>query len=154
MQEIKAVADQLKRAYEGEAWHGPSLKEILADVTAEQAARRPIAGAHSIWEIVLHIAAWEGTVRARLEGEYLLEPSEGDWPAVGETGEESWKEALTKLESNHMKLRESVARLDGARLFEPLAEGKPSSYFTLHGIIQHDLYHAGQIALLKKAATP
>jgi uncharacterized damage-inducible protein DinB len=151
MQEIRAIADQLKRAYEGEAWHGPSLKEILADVTAEQAARRSVAGAHSIWEVVLHIAAWEGTVRARLEGEYLVEPLEGDWPAVEETGDSAWRETLQKLESNHMKLREAIARLDGARLFEPLAEGMPSAYYTLHGIIQHDLYHAGQIAVLKKA---
>jgi uncharacterized damage-inducible protein DinB len=151
MQEIKAIADQLKRAYEGEAWHGPSLKEILADVTAKRATRRPIESAHSIWEIVLHIAAWEGVVRARLEGEYLLEPAEGDWPVVEETGESAWTEALQRLDSNHMSLREAVARLDAVRLFEPLAEGKPSAYFTLRGVIQHDIYHAGQIALLKKA---
>lgn len=151
MKEIKGIADQLKRAYEGEAWHGPSLKEILADVTAGQAARRPIQSAHSIWEIVLHIAAWEAAVRARLEGEYLAEPAEGDWPAVEDASEASWKAALAKLEGGNMKLRESIARLDGARLFEPLAEGKPSAYFTLHGVIQHGLYHAGQIAMLKKA---
>jgi uncharacterized damage-inducible protein DinB len=151
MQEFKGIADQLKRAYEGQAWHGPSLKEILAGVTAEQAARRPVTGAHSIWEIVLHIVAWEGVVRVRLEGEYLNEPSEGDWPAVEDTSESAWTETLAKLESNHMRLREAIAPLDAARLFEPLAEGKPSAYFTIHGIIQHDLYHAGQIALLKKA---
>jgi uncharacterized damage-inducible protein DinB len=151
MHEIKGIADQLKRAYEGQAWHGPSVKEILADVTAEQAARRPIAGAHSIWEIVLHIAAWEAAVRVRLEGEYLDEPSEGDWPTVEVTSEAAWSETLAKLESNHMMLREALARLDAARLFEPLAEGKPSAYFTIHGVIQHDLYHAGQIAVLKKA---
>ena len=151
MQEVKAISDQLRRAYEGQAWHGPSLKEILADVTAEQAARHPFAGAHNIWEIVLHIAAWEGVVRSRLEGDYLLEPAEGDWPAIEDSSEASWKETLAKLESNHMKLRETIARLDGERLFEPLAESKPSAYFTLHGVIQHDLYHAGQIALLKKA---
>ena len=151
MQEVKAIADQLKRAYEGQAWHGPSIKEILADVTAEQAARRPVAGGHSIWEIVLHITAWEGAVRSRLEGDYLQEPAEGDWPAIDDGGEASWRETLARLESTHMKLRETVQRLDGARLFEPLAEGKPSAYFTIHGIIQHDLYHAGQIALLKKA---
>jgi uncharacterized damage-inducible protein DinB len=151
MREIRAIADQLKRAYEGEAWHGPSLKEILADVTAEQAARHPIRSAHSIWEIVLHIVAWEGAVRQRLEGEYVVEPAEGDWPAVGDTTEAAWQESLAILESNHMRLREAIDRLDGARLFEPLAEAKPSAHFTLHGIIQHDLYHAGQIAMLKKA---
>ena len=151
MKEVKAIADQLKRAYEGQAWHGPSIKEILADVTAEQAASRPVAGAHSIWEIVLHIIAWEGAVRSRLEGDYVTDPAEGDWPAVDDSSEASWRETLARLESNHMKLRDTIARFDGERLFDPLAEGKPSAYFTIHGIIQHDLYHAGQIALLKKA---
>ncbi|HEX8184215.1 MAG TPA: DinB family protein [Blastocatellia bacterium] len=151
MKELKAIEDQLKRAYEGEAWHGPSIKEILAGVTAEQASRHRITGSHNIWEIVLHIAAWEGAVRRRLEGDYVSEPAEGDWPTIDDTSEASWRETLAKLESNHMKLRETIAGLDGERLFEPLAEGKPSAYFTLHGIIQHDLYHAGQIALLKKA---
>src|SRR5215216_1681753 len=145
------IKDQLKRAYEGEAWHGPSLKEILKDVTAQQAARQPIAGAHSIWEIVLHIAAWEAAVRSRLEGDYVLEPAEGDWPAVDDKGEAAWRETLARLENNHMKLREAVSAFANERLFEPLAEGKPSAYFTLHGLIQHDLYHAGQITLLKKA---
>jgi uncharacterized damage-inducible protein DinB len=151
MQEIDRIVDQLKRAYEGEAWHGPSLKEILADVTAERAARQPIAGAHSIWEIVLHIAAWEGAVRSRLEGDYVQEPAEGDWPAVEDTGEAAWEATLAHLESVHMRLRDTIARLDSERLFQALAEGKPSAYFTIHGVIQHDLYHAGQIALLKKS---
>jgi uncharacterized damage-inducible protein DinB len=151
MRDLKMIRDQLKRAYEGGAWHGPALKEILRDVTAEQAARQPIAGAHSIWEIVLHIAAWEAAVRSRLEGDYVLEPAEGDWPAVIDKSEAAWGETLAKLESNHMRLRDAVSAFAGERLFEPLAEGKPSAYFTLHGVIQHSLYHAGQITLLKKA---
>jgi hypothetical protein len=60
MSEIHRIADQLKRSLEGEAWHGPALRELLSGVTAKQAAARPLAGAHSIWEIVLHIIGSEG----------------------------------------------------------------------------------------------
>jgi uncharacterized damage-inducible protein DinB len=150
MSEVKRIASQLRRAYEGRAWHGPSLKEILGGVTAEQAASRPLTQAHSIWEIALHIMAWESAVLKRIEGEYVEEPDEGDWPAVEDASESAWQAALATLEDKHMKLRAAVARLEDGRLNEPLAEGKPSAYFTLHGVIQHTLYHAGQIALLKR----
>jgi len=150
MSEVQRISDQLKRAYEGEAWHGPSLKEILAGVSADQAARRPVPTAHSIWEIVLHIAAWDGVVCDRLHGNYLSDPAEGDWPAAAETTDEAWAAALEALGANHLKLRKAIASLNEADLDKPLAPGKPSAYVTLHGVIQHDLYHGGQIALLKK----
>jgi uncharacterized damage-inducible protein DinB len=151
MSEIARIGSQLKRAFEGEAWHGPSLKELLAGVTAEQAAARPLAGSHSIWEIVLHIAAWEGVARRRLEGETALIPSEEDWPTVSDTSETAWLEALTKLESGHRQLRATLRQLTDADLDKIVAGQQYSFYFLLHGVIQHDLYHAGQIALLKKA---
>jgi len=150
MSYVRRISSQLRRAYEGQAWHGPSLREILDGVTAEQAARKPLAQAHSIWELVLHISAWEGAVLKGLEGEYTETPDEGDWPAVEDTSDAAWQETLATLESKHMKLRDAVARLEEERLNEPLAEGKPSAYFTIHGVIQHTLYHAGQIALLKR----
>ncbi len=151
MIEVKRIKDQLKRAFEGEAWHGPSLLELLADVTAEKAAAKPLAHAHSIWEIVLHIAAWEGAVRQRLEGERVDVPAEGDWSLVEDTSEAAWSKTLEALKSGHMKLREAVMGLTDARLEEKIVGNPASVYGTLHGIIQHNLYHAGQIALLKKA---
>ncbi|MGA9772186.1 MAG: DinB family protein [Blastocatellia bacterium] len=150
MSEARRIKSLLRRAYEGQAWHGPSLRELLNGVTAEQAVRKPLAQAHSIWELVLHISAWESAVLKMLEGQYVEAPDEGDWPAVTETSDEAWQEALAVLESRHMKLRDAVARLEDERLNEPMAEGKPSAYFALHGVIQHTLYHAGQIALLKR----
>jgi uncharacterized damage-inducible protein DinB len=150
MNEIQRIEDQLKRALEGKAWHGPSLRELLADVTAEQAAARPLANAHSIWEIVLHIAAWEEAVRRRLEGEPVDLFGEEDWPPVTNTSEAAWKNTLAKLENNHRELRKAIARLSDSRLEEAIAGEKYSVYVTLHGVIQHDLYHAGQIAVLKK----
>src|SRR2546425_7694088 len=92
--ETRRIADQLERAFEGEAWHGPSLREVLAQVTAPRAAARPIPSAHTIGEIAAHVAAWEDAVRRRLEGE-LVELSEAqDWPRIDDTGEAAWKALL------------------------------------------------------------
>lgn len=150
MEEIKRIDDQLKRAFEGEAWHGPSLQEILNGVNARQAAAKPLAGAHSIWEIVLHIAAWEGAVRRRLEGQAVELSSAEDWPAVRVTEEAAWQAALTSWKHGHRKLRETMARLTDNQLKDTATGCDYSNYFMLHGVIQHDLYHAGQIAILKK----
>lgn len=150
MTELERIEDQLRRAFEGEAWHGPSLQELLADVTAAQAAARPLAHAHSIWEIVLHLAAWDGCVRRRLEGESVDDPGEGDWPPVKESSEAAWTNTLEWLKNNHTELRRTISRLPSSRLDERLAGSKWSAYSTLHGSVQHYLYHAGQIALLKK----
>src|SRR5262245_45404415 len=103
MKESKRIADQLKRAFEGDAWHGPSLEEILDGISANQAAAKPIASAHSIWEIVLHIAAWQDVVRVRLEGQSISLPDEGDWPAVAELTDGQWKLALERLRSSYSR---------------------------------------------------
>jgi len=150
MTEIQRIADQLRRAYEGEAWHGPSLRELLSSVTAAQAARRPLPGAHTIWELVLHIAAWESIVRRRLGGEAVEATPEQDWPPVRDTSDAAWKKTLEELARSHLALRESVAALSDDQLRQKVAGQNYSIYGMLHGLIQHDLYHAGQIALLKK----
>jgi uncharacterized damage-inducible protein DinB len=152
MSEVRRIEEQLRRAFEGNAWHGPSVRELLVDVTANRAAARPIAGAHSIWEIALHIATWDEVVRRRLEGEAIADlPAEVDWPTVRDTSEEAWRKTVQDLDRSHRALCEAIARLDDARLAENVPGKRHSVYIELHGIIQHDLYHAGQIALLKKA---
>ena len=82
--EVERIRDQFRRAFDGEAWHGPSVLQLLNGITAEQAAAHPIPGAHSIWELVLHVAAWRGAVAARLGGKSPDLPDVGDWPAVPE----------------------------------------------------------------------
>ncbi len=151
MAEVERLYDQLRRCYEGEAWHGPSVKEVLAGITAGLASRRPIAGGHSIWEIVRHIAAWEGIVTRRLRGEAVAKvtPDE-DWPPAADAGEAAWKEALEHLEHTHKELEKRVRALPEERLAALATGQKYSIYVMLHGAVQHNLYHAGQIALLKK----
>jgi uncharacterized damage-inducible protein DinB len=152
MTEVERIADQLRRAHEGEAWHGPSLQELLAGVKAAQAAARPVAAAHSIWEIVRHIGVWEGVGRRRLCGEVIGDlPPEQDWPAVTETSESAWQKVLQDLEDGHQQLQQTMARLTDRQLLEPIPGRNHTVYFMLHGLVQHALYHAGQIAVLKKA---
>jgi len=151
MSELKRLNDQLKRAFEGKAWHGPSVLEVLAGVTAEQAAAHPIEGAHSIWEITLHIATWERVGRRRIEEFIPIDVSDDeDWPAVADTSDDAWSSTLDEVRRNHEDLRAAIRGLDEARLEEIVPGTQYSVYFLLHGVIQHDLYHAGQIALLKK----
>lgn len=153
MTEIERILDQLKRAYEGNAWHGPSVKEVLAEVTAETAHARPLTNAHSIWELVRHIAVWEDVGRRRLEGDraQIEISSPEDWPPPEDLSEAAWDQAKATLDRGHEALVEAIARVSESRLDEPVFEGMSTVYVTLHGVIQHDLYHAGQIAMLKKS---
>ncbi|MDQ3133509.1 MAG: DinB family protein [Acidobacteriota bacterium] len=157
MTEIERLVDQLQRAFYAEAWCGPSLLEALADVTAARAAARPLARAHSIWEIVAHVSGWKRTVHQRLEGQPVRLPDEGDWPPVTDPSVRGWQETLVKLKARHDALLAAVRGLDDARLEVVLLTessretgGGVSCYVTLHGAAQHDLYHGGQISLLKK----
>lgn len=153
MTEIERILDQLKRAYEGNAWHGPSVREVLDGVTAAQAHARPITNGHTIYELARHIAVWEDVARRRLQGDPadVEISSPEDWPPPEDSSEEAWTKAKSALDRGHQALVEAVSQVPESRLDEPVYEGKSSFYVTLHGVIQHDLYHAGQIAILKKA---
>ena len=153
--EVERIRDQFRRAFEGEAWHGPSVLSLLDGVTAQQAASHPIPGAHSIWQLTLHIAAWERACRRRLEGDPAQLTDLEDWQPINDTSEAAWERTKQQLIDNHRALMDAVARVDDARLDEPIIKDSStqfsSVYVTLHGGVQHDLYHAGQIAMLKKA---
>ena len=158
MSEIDRIADELGRDQQGEPWHGPSARQVLGGVSAAAAAARPIAGGHSIWELVLHIIAWRGEVARRAEGGEPAEPAEGDWPAVAETTEAAWARTIARLEDSYRALVAALRKLPEGRLHEPvgrprdLALGTGVAYYVmLHGVAQHDAYHLGQISLLKRA---
>jgi uncharacterized damage-inducible protein DinB len=152
--EVSRILDQLHRAYEGPAWHGPALRPILNDVTWQAAAKRPLPDSHTIWELVLHITVWMSIVTRRLEGAEIptLPPAE-DWPAAPEASEAGWRLALDGLTQAQRVLESAVQKLTDDRLRDTVLGDVPYSVYTmLHGVVQHNLYHAGQIALLKKAA--
>ena len=152
MNEIERISDQLRRAHSGEAWHGPSLEEVLEGVTAEAGAKKPIAGGHSIWEIVLHIGVWESVARRRLSGEVVRNvPPEQDWPPVTDTTPEAWQNALEQLRSGCELLQQAISRITDRQLEAEVPGMGYNAYVMLHGAVQHATYHAGQIGLLKKA---
>lgn len=149
--ECTLIAGQLRRAFEGEAWHGPALLELLQDVDYAIAAARPISNVHSIWELVLHISVWDGIASGRLAGKECQPEGEDNFPLIRALVEAEWREAIAHAKRTHEELVKTVASLPEARLRERVP-GKPYDfYFMLHGIVQHELYHAGQIAILKKA---
>jgi uncharacterized damage-inducible protein DinB len=154
MSETARLADQIRRAFEGDAWHGDSVLELLAGVNAATAAGRPIKNAHSIWELVLHIAAWDDAVLRRTGGVAVTLSDEQNFPVVKDTSEASWRKALEYVKHTHNELVKVVAAFPDSRLREQVP-GKSQAYhnffYMFSGVVQHELYHAGQIALLKKA---
>ena len=150
--EISRIADQLKRAFEGDAWHGPAVLEVLEGVSASAAASKPVAGAHSIWELVLHIAAWDGAIRRRMKGQALQLSPEQDFPPVKDTSDAAWRSAVDSLKQNHTELIAALVAMPDYRLTATVPGKDYDFYHMLHGAVQHELYHAGQIALLKKVA--
>ncbi|MBO0797202.1 MAG: DinB family protein [Blastocatellia bacterium] len=146
---IQETIDDLKSIHDGDAWHGPSLKEILAGVTAAQADARPLPNAHSIWEIVLHIAGWEDVFRNRLEGRATSAPEDGDFPPVTDQSEAAWQKTLARLDESHRRLIETIA---GVKNLQSTVPGKDYTVaYLLRNLATHHVYHAGQIMLLKKA---
>lgn len=150
MTETERILDQLERAFSGDAWYGDSLLEILENVRMEKALARPFPNALNIWELVLHLTFTEEIMRRRIEGEEAKILGAEDFPAISETSETAWENSVRELKSSHEKLVETIKNLDDARLDETVKGYDHSKYFLLHGLIQHLIYHAGQIALIKK----
>jgi uncharacterized damage-inducible protein DinB len=148
----EALAEQLQLSAEGPSWHGPSLREALDGVTAVAAAAHPIAGAHSIWELVLHISAGHHLVLRRLDGDERNLAPEEDWPPQPEATQAAWRRDVEELFALNRQLREAVRTFPEERLHLPLVSEPPYTAFTqFAGLPQHDLYHAGQIVLLRRA---
>ena len=151
MKEAAHIADQLERAYSGHAWHGPSLRFVLRGVSAKQAARRASPSAHTIWELVLHITAWDRVVCERILGGKTTQlPKEQNFPTVKHSSPTAWKKTLAELDRQHRALVKAMRGFPDRKLHHKLSGGDYSFYITMHGVVQHDLYHAGQIAVLKK----
>jgi uncharacterized damage-inducible protein DinB len=151
----------LRRIYEGNAWHGPSVLEAIGDVTTVQAAAHPVTDAHSIYELTHHIAAWIGETTSRLQGNHPGTPVDGDFPPRAQAIDDAaWSDVRSRLERRQAELLEAVSGFDAARLDESVdprngndADGPVTFRALLSGLAQHSAYHAGQIVLLRKALT-
>jgi len=158
MSHVEEIADLIERVLEGDPWHSSSVVVLLEDVSAEDAAAHAVPGAHSIWELVLHMTGWAREVRARLQGEAAGEPAGGDWPVVRDISAAAWSAAVAALVESHRALAAAVRASDDHTLTTPVVDRRDpaagtglSRLVTLHGLVHHTTYHAGQIALLKRA---
>lgn len=143
----------LNEAYSTQSWHGANLRGSLRGMKCEEAAWRPAPDRHNVWETVVHAAYWKYVVRRRILGErrggFPLAGS--NWfPRPADPGERAWKQDLALLKSTHEALLETVSGLAISDLDRIPAGGKYPIDFLVRGVIAHDLYHAGQIQLLKR----
>ncbi len=145
------LAGALRRTLHGPMWHGPALLELLRDLTAEDAARRPVTGAHSVWDLVLHVAAWAEVARVRLGGR-AWEPSlEEDWPRHGTPTAAAWVAAKQRLTAAYEALAAAAAQATPAQLAATVPGASYDAATMLQGVVEHGAYHGGQVALLRRA---
>jgi uncharacterized damage-inducible protein DinB len=151
MSDAARIAEQLRNAFEGNAWHGPALLELLVDVDPATAASHPLPETHSIWELVLHVAAWDDAVNRRIvERKALQLKAAQNIPPVKDKSSAAWKKTIAQLKKTHAALVKTAAGLSDKQLGERVPGKKYNIRFMLDGVAQHELYHAGQIAILKK----
>jgi uncharacterized damage-inducible protein DinB len=153
MEQTERIERLMREMIEGPGWHGPGILMVLEGIDAGQAVVHPVEGAHSIREIVLHVIAWHEILLERLAGERRELTAERDWPPVGEAGEDAWRRDVERLRAVSERTREAVLRTapDDLDLPLPGAKGTMPRYLSIHGLIHHDAWHAGQIALLRRA---
>jgi hypothetical protein len=153
--ECLRVADQLRRAFSGDPWHGPALRELLADVSVAQARSRPLPSAHTIWELVVHIDMYVQAAFEAVQGNPMPRwyGSEMDWPEKRERGDEDWTGATDSLFHNAERLAHAIELLKDASLQVTVPGRDYDFYHLFHGVVQHSLYHGGQIAVLKRVVS-
>jgi hypothetical protein len=149
---LELLLEVIDQGFDRQSWHGPNLRGSIRGVTHHQALWRPQAERHNIWEHVLHAAYWKYTVRRRMLGEKRgAFPIKGsNWIVPQENTPAAWRRDVQLLVETHESMRASIADLSPAQLHKRLPGSKVSYFFLISGIAAHDVYHAGQIQLLKR----
>jgi hypothetical protein len=149
---LELLLDVIDQGFDRQSWHGPNLRGSIRGVTHHQALWRPQPERHNIWEHVLHAAYWKYTVRRRILGEKRGSfPIQGsNWIMPQENTPAAWRRDVQLLIETHESMRASIADLSPAQLHKRLPGAKVTYFFLISGIAAHDVYHAGQIQLLKR----
>jgi hypothetical protein len=154
---IDMLLDILDQAFNRKGWHGTTLRGALRGVTPEEALWRPGAGRHNVWELTIHAAYWKYAVRRRLAGDAAasFERTPSNWPDIPDPPDlKAWKKDIGLLEAEHTKLRDVVSGLSAADLQRRSPKGVWTYAQEIHGVAAHDLYHTGQIQLIKRLMPP
>jgi uncharacterized damage-inducible protein DinB len=146
MRPTERLLEHLNRAWGGEAWYGPALRDLLEGVSEAQAKQKPVGGGHSIMELAAHIGTWMDAVAHRIATTEKVLTTVEDWPA-----HPTWTATLEELEHAQSRLVDAVARLSTDQLDQIVPGKKHSIYDDVLGVIEHNVYHAGQIAQLRRA---
>lgn len=150
MDTIQLLKDHLRSVYQDGAWSEVSVRGAFAALTHVEASARPIPGRHTAWEILLHLDAWHRAVALRLQGQRVDLPAERDWPQPEPSTADNWRAAIALLNGGLEELLASVASLSEEALFTKLPGGRFTLLETIIGVAEHDMYHAGQVTLLKR----
>jgi uncharacterized damage-inducible protein DinB len=147
MRQTEILLDQLNRVFGGSAWHGPALRNLLDGVSEKHAKAHPIENVHSILELVVHVGTWMDVVARRLAGNVVNSTTVPDWSDVTTR---SWPDTIEELERAQSRLSDAVARLKAENLEEVVPGKSITKQVEILGVIEHNVYHTGQISLLKK----
>ena len=150
MTEVERILDQYDRAMNGDAWHGDPVWKILGGLSAEHAAWRAAKQVHTIWQLVSHMTFWETEVFRRLNRLPARPVEELNFPPMPDVTADNWTRTLEELRQSNLNFRTALTKLDDSQLDQPMPGRDKSTYVEIHGVIQHHLYHAGQIAILSK----
>ncbi len=152
------LSQKLLTVWNGEPWYGSSSSAILKGVTATDALAHPLPGAQSIWETLLHITAWTEETTSRMDGAESKQPARGDWPAVKGSTQDDWIAAQTELLNARKALLASIDKSHEESMFLQVPKKGETGHSsgatradTVSGLADHDVYHLGQIAILKKS---
>ena len=152
------LSQRLLTVWNGDPWYGSSSSAILKGVTAAEALAHPLPGAQSIWETLLHMTAWTEETTSRMNGHESKQPARGDWPAVKGSTQDEWIAAQTELLTARKALLETIEKSHEESMFLPVPKKGETGHGsgasradTVNGLADHDVYHLGQIALLKKS---
>lgn len=153
-----ALIQQLSATHAGDPWYGTSREKLLDGISAEQAGQKPVKGGHSIWQQVLHMISWTREVTRRIQGQAPASPVEGDWPSPKDSSAKAWSEARKKLGEAHKELLATIRKQPAEHWDQPVGPVRDPALGTgvtmlgmVIGLAQHDAYHIGQIATLRKA---
>jgi uncharacterized damage-inducible protein DinB len=148
--EIQNIVEQYDQTMSGEAWYGDPVWKVLQGIDARRAVAQPVPGTHTIWQLVMHMAFWEQIATRRFSGPVTPEEA-GNSPATPAADEAEWQKTLDAFRDSNRRFRQAMSLLDSSSLDKNTPGGQRSFRYELVGVIQHHIYHAGQIALLKRA---
>ncbi|HET7361908.1 MAG TPA: DinB family protein [Salinimicrobium sp.] len=150
MKQTARISQLFKDLNDGSPWLGVNINETLEEISAEQASKRIAEGRNTIWEIVNHMAAWRLNVLERIQGKTIANPSHNYILPVENTSEAAWEDAKNQLKATEQEWLDFLENFDEDKFSEIYSTNKMTYYEHIHGILQHDAYHLGQIVLLSK----